>query len=746
MFSATPRAHEIALRCSIFISIKFLEIRLNRTFGSSLVLRLCMLVMLSLGVFAYGGYRLIVQPAINELALSQMSGMAQTVQSKLESSFSGVETSLKTARSWGIQTQAKPSAEFLPQFNEAFLPVLQQQPDISAIVFSDETGREIFLVRTANGNLVTRLSDPARRGRTMDWLTWDVSGKLVSRDIRMIDYDARTRPWFKGAMAQTSTQGLFWTDPYVFFTTQEPGFTGAIFWTGNDGKRYMIAHDVPILGLSQFTSRLKLAERGVVSLLDETGVLLAAPRQERGSPSDNLHDGLLHHAQDSGNSVLRAGYKHWQEVGGPASVITEFEHEGQRWFGMFEPTEAAGRIAWLTTFAPADEFLPTGPRTVAALIAITLLAMGIASWVGLRVARRVARPVEILTQESERIGRMELDQPVSHGGVLSHWSEVKQLGATLETMRQRLLDATESLEQTRQELELRVVDRTQALAGQIVFIEALLDTIPNAIFYKGADTRFIGCNKAYESMFGITRSQFIGKTVLDLEYLPLDVRQAYQAEDTRVVRECSRVSRNEDLIFSDGLVHNTLYTVTGFANPDGSPAGLIGVIVDVTDLKTAEQVAIKASHAARAAADAKAMFLANMSHEIRTPMNAILGLTHLVLQMDLAQRQRSHLEKVNSAAQGLLLLINDILDFSKIEAGKMTCENAEFSLDAVIAQLVDVLSMRARDKGLELLFDIASDVPDRLMGDAVRLGQVLTNLFSNAVKFTEQGEITLPVN
>ena len=718
---------------------------MNRSFGSSLVWRLCLLIMLSLAVFAYGGYHLILQPAINELARSQMSSVAQKVQSKLESSFTGVEASLRTSRNWGAITQAKPTAEFLSRFNDVFIPILQHQADISAIVFSDETGREVLLVRTQDGKLITRLSDPARQGKTMEWLTWSATGQLLARETRSIDYDARTRPWFQGAMAQTSAEGLFWTDPYLFFTNNEPGFTGVAYWTGVDGKRYIIAHDVPMLGLSQFTSKLRVARRGIVALLDDRGALLALPRLDAPVSDSSAHSRMLRSANEADIPVLQAGYSQWRALGGPSSVIAQFRHDEELWFGMFEPTEAAGRIAWLTTFAPADEFLPTGPRAIGSLIAITLLAMGLASWVGLRVARRVARPLEILTLESERIGRMELDAPVSNGGVLSNWAEVKQLGTALNTMRERLLDATASLEQSRQELELRVVDRTQALAEQIVFIEALLDTIPNAIFYKGADTRFMGCNRAYETMFGVHRSQFIGKTVLDLDYLPMTVRQAYQQEDTRIAQECSRISRNEDLVFADGQVHNTLYTVTGFANQDGSPAGLIGVIVDVTELKSAEQVAVKASQAARAAADAKARFLANMSHEIRTPMNAILGLTHLVLQMELPQRQRGHLEKVNSAAQGLLLLINDILDFSKIEAGKMTCESTEFSLDLVISHLVDVLSMRARDKGLELLFDIASDVPDRLMGDAVRLGQVLTNLFSNAVKFTEHGEVTLNV-
>ena len=718
---------------------------MTRTFGSSLVLRMCLLVLLSIGVFAYGGYSLVVAPAINDLALSQMSGVAQKVQARLEGSFSAVEVNLQSSRTWAENAQARPSADFLARFVETFIPVLAHHTETSAITFADDTGREIFLVRTRDGQLATRLSDPALRGTTMNWRTWNTQGQVITQDERQINYDVMTRPWFKGAMAQTASEGIYWTDPYIFFTNQEPGVTGVIHWTGRDGHRYVIAHDVALQGLSRLTSSLRVAQRGMVTLLDEQGAILAVPRTGAQMSDAALFAMALKPVDAVAIPALAAGYAQWRAEGSATSVITHFTWDKEQWLALFEPTEAAGRIAWLATLAPADEFFPAGPRVLTWILAITAVAMGLAVWVALRVARRVARPLEVLARDSERIGRMELDTPVSSHGELSRWKEVNQLGRALDTMRQRLLDATAALEQSRTELELRVEDRTHALAQQVSLIEALLDTIPNAIFYKGADTRFLGCNQAYEVVFGVQRDQFIGKTVLDLEYLPLDVRERFQAEDAEVVNAGSRLARSEDMLFADGQIHNTLYSVTGFRNADGSPAGLIGVIVDVTELKVAEQTAIKASQAARAAADAKALFLANMSHEIRTPMNAILGLTHLVLQMELGPRQRSHLEKVNSAAQGLLMLINDILDFSKIEAGKMSCENVEMSLDSVISQLVDVLSMRSRDKGLELLIDIANDVPDRVMGDAVRLGQVLTNLASNAIKFTEKGEITLSV-
>ncbi len=173
---------------------------------------------------------------------------------------------------------------------------------------------------------------------------------------------------------------------------------------------------------------------------------------------------------------------------------------------------------------------------------------------------------------------------------------------------------------------------------------------------------------------------------------------------------------------------------------DGEP-GVLAWLIDITERKAAQAAMQRAKEVAEEATRTKSHFLANMSHEIRTPMNAIIGMSHLALESAADERQRGYLENIQRAAESLLGIINDILDFSQIEAGRMRLEQVPFDLDDVMAHVAGIIGLKAEEKGLELLFQYQDKLPTALVGDPLRLEQILINLVNNAVKFTERGSV-----
>ena len=195
----------------------------------------------------------------------------------------------------------------------------------------------------------------------------------------------------------------------------------------------------------------------------------------------------------------------------------------------------------------------------------------------------------------------------------------------------------------------------------------------------------------------------------------------------------------------DGSYHWILGRGVTLRDAEGRPTRLVGTSVDINDIKRIEADLLRAREAAESANRAKDEFLANVSHEIRTPMNAILGMTELALDSARTEHQRQLLSTVRTAARNLLNIINDLLDFSKIAAGKLALDEADFSLRGALSDTMRALAPRAHRKGLELVSQVSSDVPDSLYGDAGRLRQVLMNLVGNALKFTAQGEVVVAV-
>jgi two-component system, sensor histidine kinase and response regulator len=259
------------------------------------------------------------------------------------------------------------------------------------------------------------------------------------------------------------------------------------------------------------------------------------------------------------------------------------------------------------------------------------------------------------------------------------------------------------------------------------------------------DRQELSPNRAMQEMLGYTEKE-LGR----LETWDEITHPDESASHARRYAELVKGTREKDeweqrFVRRDGRIVVTSVRFSLLRDIAGRPQYVASLQEDITERKRLEGELVTAKEVAEAATKAKSDFLANMSHEIRTPMNAILGMTHLALKTELKLKQRDYLTKTKVAAQALLGIINDILDFSKIEAGKLEMEKTEFRLDSVLENLSSIVSQKAHDKNLEFLIASPHDLPPKLVGDALRLGQILINLVNNAVKFTERGEVVVAV-
>lgn len=269
----------------------------------------------------------------------------------------------------------------------------------------------------------------------------------------------------------------------------------------------------------------------------------------------------------------------------------------------------------------------------------------------------------------------------------------------------------------------------------------LFEDSNDAIYISSREGRIFEVNQAAMDMFGYTREEML-KLDTHILYKNPEDRYKFQieVETYRAVKDYEVSLKKKD-----GTTLHCLLSSSIKLGTDGSVFGYQGIIKDITAIKKTDELR-KAKDLAEQSVKLKEQFLANMSHEMRTPLHAIFGITNLMLDSPLEEKQRQYIELVKSSTDHLLVIINDILDFSKIEAGKMIFEESEFSIFDLISNLCQTLQFRIEEKNLEFDCQIDQNLPEMIIGDSVRLNQILINLLINAIKFTEKGKIALTVS
>ena len=277
-------------------------------------------------------------------------------------------------------------------------------------------------------------------------------------------------------------------------------------------------------------------------------------------------------------------------------------------------------------------------------------------------------------------------------------------------------------------------------------VEKLLDEAPDAMVHVAPDGGIVRTNRQAHVLFGYSAAEMNALSIEDL--LPERDRSKHPGQQTGlfampIQHSLGGTNQYRQVLTKDGREPYVDINL-GYSGSGGDQI-VTAIIRDVSTQVELRDSLLRASEAAQAASLSKSQFLANMSHELRTPMNAILGMLTLLRKTELTTRQADYAAKSDGAARALLGLLNEILDFSKIEAGKMTLDPHPFSVDQLLRDLSTILSTSVGEKPVEVLFDVDPILPRQLVGDAMRLQQVLLNLAGNAIKFTAQGEVVLSI-
>lgn len=527
------------------------------------------------------------------------------------------------------------------------------------------------------------------------------------------------RTYFRQAIAgETAIVG-----PLVSRVTQKECVYIAVP-VGNERNKGVLVASVGLDSISVLCFNHDITSSRIdIFLLDNTAHILMAKE----STNDGKHP----------DSIKLDG--HTLSDGTPQGYVT-YAFNGKTYTGFYKKIK---NLNWYVLIAMDDTQIN---RTVLSStknsFLLTLLAILIGLLIGSILIYNVVKALYKIIEYAHRISNGQLEATLDVYGQ----GELGVLANTLRSMARIVKQDQDRLNRLVEERTDQLRLSQERLLKESALLKTILNTVPDLIFYKDMNGIYKGCNKAFGAFIGKSEQEVIGKDDVELFQLSGNAAQKFIEDDLQVMRgKLDTLIREEEVLYPDGkrIYLETIKTL--YYSEDNAPFGMVGISRNIQLRKETEKAYAEAIQRAHEASKAKSEFVARISHEIRTPLNAIIGMNYLLKQSCTDPVQESCLRKMELSAKNLLSIINDVLDFSKIESGKLEIEKNTLSIEKLVRDVVSINEPKAKAANESFETHIDPGIPDVLIGDTLRISQIMLNLVSNAVKFSHQGTIKIEV-
>jgi PAS domain S-box-containing protein len=634
-----------------------------------------------------------------------------------------------------------------------FWKQLQLYP-LSRLEVGTLTGDYIGVERRANNQFQIRTSSRTNPQVLEIWAT-NSQGEASQRlEKRTSPYGYRLETWYIDGLTAPQTrwsqieqrpnsQGHYdlWISASSPFLDQQGQLSGVL------GVEYNLSQ------LQKFLAQLKIGDSSPTFIIERNGLLVASPgrvdltqqKQQKARINAPLApDPLIRQTAQ----FLIKKFQGLKNIPEPVTLTTNFK--GDRQFIQVTPWRDEWGLDWLIVVVIAEsDFIGEIHANMQRTLLLCLLAFALSGLLAGLISRLLTRPLVRLSAASRAVREGNLAQSVPEQGS----KEISSLARSFNQMLQEIAQSRQQLEAYSQSLETTVMERTLALQQEMrdrlaaeTRYQLIFEQAVEGIYQTDSEGRYLQVNPALAQIYGYD-------SPAQLQEEQPNLKGQFYVEPQRRQEFCTLLETEDFITNFESQIYRRDRTIIWISehsrvvrDSQGKMLYYEGFVEDISLRKESEANLQKAKIAAEQANLAKSTFIAHMSHELRSPMNAILGFTRVLLRdRSLNSEQEENLKIVERSGEHLLTLINQILDISKIEAGKITLNPKSFDLLGMLEDLDDVFRLKAKEKGLNLVWELEENLPPYIVTDPLKLRQVLMNLLTNALKFTERGSILLQV-